>query len=197
MNIPPVVPSPARSEASSAEKRCYRSSHEAERTSVEEIEFSSRKVEPAGMTWWSPLLCRGENSAFSLVEITMALGIVAFGLISVVGLMPIGLTTLRQTVETSVSTQITQVVINEVQQADYKSLPATQLYYFDDQGNLLKSGSDPLKIYDVRLQITKGTTIPGSLGTSSENLATLSITISQAGTQAARKVSALVARSAN
>jgi len=164
---------------------------------LEARDVSSRKVKPNRIIRWKQGFSHKGKAAFSLIEIVLALGIVAFGLISVVGLMPIGLTTLRNTIETSVSTQIAQVLINEVQQTDYNSLPPSQMFYFDEQGNLLNSAANPLKLYDVRLEVTKGTTIPGSLGTSSANLATLSITISPDGGQPVRTISALVARSAN
>jgi uncharacterized protein (TIGR02598 family) len=135
----------------------------------------------------------GQDRAFSLIEIAIALGIVAFALIPVLGVMPIGLTTLRDTVDTQVTAQIAQTIVNQAEQADYNSLASTTTpYYFDEQGDLLNNSTNAL--YSAQLAVNEPTSIPGSLATSSSNLATLTITVQCTTTKATRIQSALVAR---
>ncbi len=60
--------------------------------------------------------------AFSLVEVTIAIGIVAFAFVALVGVLPVGLQTFRRAVDASVSAQITQRIINDIQQTDFDIL---------------------------------------------------------------------------
>jgi len=142
------------------------------------------------------------KSGFSLVEVVIALGVVAFALISVLGLIPVGLQSFRQAIDNSATTQIVQRVVNEAQQTDFNSL-ANTVYYFDDQGTLL-SGSTSQTLYSVNVIVSKPTSIPsdgivnsGSMSVASTNLATLAIQITQNGGGATRNASALVARISN
>jgi len=98
---------------------------------------------------------RAGTAAFSLVEVVLAVGVFAFGFVAVLGLLPTGLQLFRESVQTSVSSQIAQRVINDAQQTDYtvltdeSNLPdsldtftfqapkvlAGAFRYFDEQGN--------------------------------------------------------------
>ena len=123
----------------------------------------------------SPITLR-RNRGFSLIEVTLAIGIMAFAMLPVMALLPIGLNIHRQAIDTTVSAQIISRVTHEVQQTDYSSLPlpppnGTPLTYcFDDQGNLLTSGSslslfssytDNRRLYDVEATIYKPTALTG------------------------------------
>jgi len=55
--------------------------------------------------------CKG----FSLVEVVLALGVMSFGLVSIVGLLPAGLKTMHESVCTTVEAQIAQQLINDAQ----------------------------------------------------------------------------------
>jgi uncharacterized protein (TIGR02598 family) len=105
-----------------------------------------------------------ETAAFSLTEVVLAIGIFAFGFVAVLGLLPTGLQLYRESVQTSVSSQIAQRVINEAQQTDYSvltdesNLPdsvdaftfqapkvlAGAFRYFDEQGNEIIPAGDTL-----------------------------------------------------
>jgi len=141
---------------------------------------------------------KSHAGGFSLIEVVIALGIVAFGLVSVIGLLPVGLQSFRQAIDNSVTTQIVQRVVDETQQTDFNTL-ANTVYYFNDQGTML-SGTSSQTLYTVNVSINKSTAVPsdGIVGPySSANLATLSIQITQAGGGATRTASAMVARTAN
>ncbi len=101
------------------------------------------------------------RAAFSLVEITLALGIVSFALVSVLALMPLGMKNLRAAIDTTVSAQITQSLVAETQQTDFVELePFTRS--FDEQGQPLDTFSSPGAIYDARVSVDPGVTLPGS-----------------------------------
>lgn len=118
------------------------------------------------------------RSGFSLVEVTLALGMVAFSLLSLVSLVPMGLTTFHKAVNTSVSSQIVQHVVTDFQQTDFSALSQQNpLLYFDDQANELPAtgGAPSGTIYFVNVVVNTPTFVPG--GTSSSNLASVIIEI--------------------
>ena len=126
-------------------------------------------------------------SGFSLVEVTLAIGIVASAVVVVVGLFPSGMNTFRQAMNASVGGQIAQQLISEAQQTDFDTLrspnniPVAPDYdypvnttfnkldrYFDDQGGetMVASPGAPsavekLKIvYWVRTRVTPKSDLP-------------------------------------
>lgn len=126
------------------------------------------------------------RAAFSLVEVVMAIGIVAFAFISVLGMIPTGLSTFRQAMNTSVGSQIAQRVINDAQQMDFLTLSnqtSGSFRYFDDQGNELDvsaQGDAPSNaIYHVRMVVTGSTATPSSssAGAVNPNLATVKVQV--------------------
>jgi type II secretory pathway pseudopilin PulG len=62
------------------------------------------------------------QSAFSLVEVVLAVGVVAFAFVAILGLIPAGLTQFRQATDTSVGAQIAQRVIEDAEQSDFNTL---------------------------------------------------------------------------
>ncbi len=128
------------------------------------------------------------SPAFSLIEVTLALGVVTFSVITLIGMIPLGLATFHKAAATSVSSQITQQVVSDVQQTDFTQLvtgtnSATKLplRYFDDQGNELGLGgtnlptsAPPGTVYNVNVVIN---TPVGLTGGNSANLACLNIEI--------------------
>lgn len=120
------------------------------------------------------------NAAFSLIEVTLAIGIVASAFLAVFGLIPAGMNTFRAAMDASVGAQIAQRVINEAQQTDFNVLTSstTAVRYFDDQGNEVIGPERA--IYHVNTRITTGSAMPGAMapgGTASNNLATVTIQI--------------------
>ncbi len=63
-----------------------------------------------------------KRAAFSLIEVVLAVGVIAFAFVAILGLLPAGMTQFRQAIDTSVCAQIAQRVINEVQQTDFNVL---------------------------------------------------------------------------
>ena len=77
------------------------------------------------------------TAGFSLVEVTLALGVIGCAFVPMIGLLPTGLQTFRHTMELSTGIQIAQQVEGEVEQADFSTLGGSfgnSLRYFDEQG---------------------------------------------------------------
>lgn len=87
---------------------------------------------------------RSRNSGgFSLIEIVIAIGLAAFALVGLIGLMPQGLITLKQSRSDSLRAEILKSVANTANQTDFSlmsSLNGTN-FYFDGDGVLVSSNS--------------------------------------------------------
>jgi len=146
---------------------------------------------------------RGSSPAagFSLVEVTLAIGIVAFAFIAVVGLIPTGLKLFRQSMDLTLATQIAQRELVSAQEKDfdlvitppggttpYNGTPANLTWqtgpvWYDDTGGTIVM-TDPLQkpkaIYCVNIRVTPATALPkvggGSLA-DNINLATVTVQV--------------------
>ena len=111
-----------------------------------------------------------------MVEVVLAIGIVAFAFVPLFALIPVGMTTFRQSIDTIVTTQVVQRVINEEQETDFSVLinPSNALTtrYFDNQGDEVTTLGASL--YVVQITVTPQTSLPNA-PTASSNLATLVI----------------------
>jgi uncharacterized protein (TIGR02598 family) len=90
------------------------------------------------------------RAGFSLVEVTLALGVVGFAFVPILGLLPVGLTAFHQSMGMSISTQIAQRVLGEAQQTDFTTLTsgaAIASRYFDEEGSEIKDSSSTKWIY--------------------------------------------------
>ena len=97
-----------------------------------------------------------------------------------------GRNTFRQSIDTSVGSQIAQRVVNDAMQTDFDVLiggdqppPIRDLVprrYFDDQGNELPEAKAADSVYHVQIVVLTSTPIPGS-GSPMVDLATLVIQV--------------------
>lgn len=96
----------------------------------------------------------------------MAIGIVSFAFVGIIGMLPVGMSTFRQAINATVQSQITQQVIMQVGETSFANLgtlTATN-YYFDDQGVLVADESSC--IYKVAIDVLSTTTVfPSSAAT--------------------------------
>ncbi len=80
------------------------------------------------------------QAGFSLVELVLALAVSAVALTSVVGLIPLGLQSLRDSIELNVEAAITQRVASLAAQSEFSELQRLEGdLLFDDQGSLVKN----------------------------------------------------------
>ncbi len=86
------------------------------------------------------------TQGFTLVEVTMAIGIISFALLTMIGLLPAGLGALRDSNQQSVNAQILQrtsaglVVAGFPNRTDFSGFSGTNLY-FDSEAQLLSSSA--------------------------------------------------------
>jgi uncharacterized protein (TIGR02598 family) len=116
-----------------------------------------------------------KNAAFSLVEVTLALGVAAFCLIAVFGLMPVGVQTNRNATSQTAATNVIAAVVADLRATPKASSTSSQfgitfgtnppLLYFDGAGqfstsltassryqlNLTWSGSTALRYADLKV----------------------------------------------
>jgi uncharacterized protein (TIGR02598 family) len=122
-----------------------------------------------------------DASGFSLVEVVIAVGVTAFALVALLGLLPAGLQTFKGTINTATGSQIAQRVFNDMQVSDWSTLAATNRF-FDEQGNELTNSNSAFCIYWVQVRVTNATTGSSSTstrftGNTSTNLMTVSIIV--------------------
>jgi uncharacterized protein (TIGR02598 family) len=90
------------------------------------------------------------TSGFSLVEVTLALGIAAFCLIAVFGLVPVGVQTNRNATSQTAATNIMTAVISDLRATPTTKTISTQFsisfgsckrFYFNNEGQVVASGA--------------------------------------------------------
>jgi uncharacterized protein (TIGR02598 family) len=132
--------------------------------------------------------CRAKRNqtGFSLVEVTIAIGIIAFAFTSILGLVPIALNTFHNSLDMSIGSQIAQRVTNDSQQTDFDQLIANPktLRYFDiqgdevlpTQGTTLTADQMAKVIYNVNVCVVPTTFLPGASATN-QNLAKITVQV--------------------
>jgi len=81
---------------------------------------------------------------FSLVEVTLALGVVSFALLALVGVMPAGLSTMRQAADKLVESQVVRQLGTEALHTPFSELSSRfsgVSTYYDDAGLVLSNAS--------------------------------------------------------
>ncbi len=120
------------------------------------------------MSWNSP-----RSGGFTLVEVTMAIGIISFALLTMIGLMPAGLGALRDSTQQSINAQILQqissglVVKSFESRTDFSGFGGTNLY-FDQEAQPLANSSGARYRAAVTAQHP---CLPGVSGADVQNLA--------------------------
>lgn len=76
------------------------------------------------------------HQAFSLVEVVLAVGIMALGVVTILGLLPHGLEMSRKTANEMAEVRIVEHIIGELQSSDWANFNngLEQTRFFDDQG---------------------------------------------------------------
>ena len=132
--------------------------------------------------------CFPSKSDFSLAEVTLALGIAAFCLVAVFGLIPVGVQTNRNATSQTAATNILAAVVADLRAAPATSSTSTQYgvtfgtnpspLYFDGAGrfstslnansryqlNVTWSGSSGLRYADVKVTWPAAATVANANG---------------------------------
>ena len=97
-------------------------------------------------------------SGFSLVEVVLALGIISFSLLTILGLLPVGLNVLREAGEASTRARIVQKLHGEILLMPFAKLDdqfADQTWYFDEYGERVdETDTSSVALYKVETQLT-------------------------------------------
>ncbi|MDF1739702.1 MAG: Verru_Chthon cassette protein B [Verrucomicrobiales bacterium] len=130
---------------------------------------------------------RGQARGFSLVEVTIAMAIASVALVTLMGLIPQGMDTMREAGDTAIEARIHQQVLNELQLTPFDDASGSSLLdsyyndleiYYDSQGEEMShsknqgSVADDKKkgafahIYSARVSVpkTSGGKMPESVG---------------------------------
>ena len=118
--------------------------------------------QPGRGRWVSPV------AGFSLVEVTLALGIISFAMVTLIGLLPVSYSAFKSSARSVTSTQLAQRIFADMQQTDFASLAPTNSYH-DVQGDEVGQ-SDSKKVFDVKVEILSGMNLPASSAVASGNL---------------------------
>jgi uncharacterized protein (TIGR02598 family) len=101
-----------------------------------------------------------KNASFSLVEVTLALGIAAFCLIAVFGLMPIGVQTNRNAASQTAATNIISAVVADLRATPKTSTTSSQFaiqfgqskdLYFNGTGGFVPDTPDANSRYHLNI----------------------------------------------
>ena len=113
------------------------------------------------------------TKGFTLVEVTLAIGIISFAFVAMFGLLPVGLNVSRQAMDTTIEAQIVQHLKTQALQTDFSQLSTLSTadpYFFDEQGkNTGQAGS----LYKAGYSVATTTALPANVST--QKLATVTI----------------------
>jgi uncharacterized protein (TIGR02598 family) len=107
---------------------------------------------------------RNRSGGFSLVEVALAIGIIAFAFVALFALIPTGLTTFRSAIDNSNETWIMQGMNSMVQTTDFANVKklsfesSGEIYYYDEEARFtdtLKIPTTDPKVIQTRLYQVK------------------------------------------
>lgn len=81
------------------------------------------------------------SSGFSLIEIVIALGVISFALVSVIGLLAGGITTWRDSSDDRLAVSMAEQVLAELRSSSVIENSTTE-FFFDVEGRRLSSSAD-------------------------------------------------------
>lgn len=115
-------------------------------------------------------------AGFTLVEVTLAIGIISFAFVAMFGMLPVGLNVSRQAMDTTIEAQIVQQMKTQALQTDFSmldELSGADEVYFDDQGKQVDQSAG---IYQAKYSaVSANTKLPD--GTATSRLKTVTISV--------------------
>jgi uncharacterized protein (TIGR02598 family) len=106
-------------------------------------------VKAAARKQWSRF--RSGSGGFSLVEVTLAIGVIAFAFVALLGLLPAVLTSFRAAIDLNNETRIVQSIVGKVQVTDFNEVPnldysvSNEIFYFDEEGTPTDTSLNPVE----------------------------------------------------
>jgi uncharacterized protein (TIGR02598 family) len=98
------------------------------------------------------------DSGFSLIEVTIAMAIASVALVSLLGLIPQGMDTMREAGDRAIGGRIHQQILNEIQMTPFEDSSGNSLidvydgmeFYYDAQGEELSDSKSPGTVSEER-----------------------------------------------
>ncbi len=125
---------------------------------------------PLSMSRFSKNRNKRFSQGFSLVEVAMALGVVSFVMVTLVGLLPGGLTSFKKAMANTIESQIVQSLTNDLLLNNFSNLvayaptgaKATPTYYYDSEGVQFPSQTGAIYKATITLSLLDSTNSPVS-----------------------------------
>lgn len=106
---------------------------------------------------------RLRSKGFTLAEVMIAMGIVASVMVALLGMIPLGVRSVREAANLTISGRIAQEVISNIQQSNWGEIVKTfdgKAFKFDNEGFLIRPDSkEQVATYEARVEITDDTNI--------------------------------------
>jgi uncharacterized protein (TIGR02598 family) len=112
------------------------------------------------------------RGGFSLVEVTIALGVLSFAAVAIIGILPVGLTSMRQSMNQTVEAQIVRSIAAQAVTTSFTNLARTA--YYDTDGQPLDGAGGA---YYTATITTAPSSYPGSQQSSTITNSLVSLTI--------------------
>lgn len=97
------------------------------------------------------------TGGFSLVEVVLAIGVLSFAVIALMGLFSVGMTTDRRSTETTLVASMASQVMSDLRWHHQMTNPVLPTrYQFDAYGQLCGAGVNP--VYECAVSVTNGCT---------------------------------------
>jgi uncharacterized protein (TIGR02598 family) len=108
---------------------------------------------------------QARKRGFSLMEVTIAVAIIAFTCIPLIGMLPAGMKTMRDGQREAVGAEIVRLLTNELSMSNWGDTNDLEtwedhLRYFDSEGIPLES--DDLAVFTAKIEVGDETTLPGA-----------------------------------
>lgn len=122
------------------------------------------------------------SSAFTLIETVLAIGIVSFAFVALMGLLPCGLQVFRKAMDTTLEGQMVQHLIGKLHQTPYDDLTQLQgqSFWFDEAGGQVPESSAD-GIYSASVSLNAQPSLPGSASYANGGLTGVTITFQRKG----------------
>lgn len=114
----------------------------------------------------SLMTTKNRQRAMSLVEVALAIGILAFALVGMMSLLPVGLNASRQSIEKGIELELRQTLQAYLITLPSSALPNSEIWQFDADGKLIPQGStEGTPRYELEFTVAAQTTLPHQQGT--------------------------------
>ncbi len=99
---------------------------------------------------------RSSRPGFTLAEVMIAMGIVASVMVALLGMIPLGVRSVREATNLTISGRIAQEVISNIQQSNWKDVMVNynqKRFLFDNEGFSIREGNKSRPSFEARVVI--------------------------------------------